>query len=30
MKKKIKGFTLIECIVAMAIIGIASVMMAQI
>lgn len=30
MKKKIKGFTLVECIVAMAIIGIASVMMAQI
>lgn len=30
MKKKIKGFTLVECIVAMAIIGVASVMMAQI
>lgn len=30
MKKKLKGFTLVECIVAMAIIGVASVMMAQI
>lgn len=29
-KKKLKGFTLIECIVALAIIGIASLLMAQI
>ncbi len=30
MKRKLKGFTLIECLVAMAILGVASVTMAQI
>lgn len=30
MKKKVKGFTLVECIVAMALIGIASLFMCQI